>query len=44
MAPSRLADGRAYRLADDFDFWTFAPAPQWLLDLIIDPPKTEKDA
>ena len=42
MAPSRLADGRAYRLADDFDFWTFAPAPQWLLDLIVDAPESVK--
>ncbi len=41
MAPSRLADGRAYRMVDEFDFGTFAPAPQWLLDLIIDPPKPQ---
>ena len=43
MAPSRLADGRAYRLADDFDFWTFALAPQWLLDLIVDAPEPVKE-
>ncbi len=36
MAPSRLADGRTYRMVDEFDFGRFAPAPQWLLDLIID--------
>lgn len=39
LAPSRLADGRAYRMVDEFDFGTFAPAPQWLLDLIVDEPQ-----
>lgn len=39
MAPSRLADGRTYRMADDFDFWTFAEAPEWLLDLITAEPE-----
>ena len=39
LAPSRLADGRPYRMVDEFDFGTFAPAPGWLLDLIIDKPE-----
>ena len=34
MPPSRLSDGRAYKLAEHFDFWRFAAAPPWLLDLI----------
>ncbi len=41
MAPSRLADGREYRLADEFDFWTFAEAPAWLVDLITAEPEPE---
>ena len=32
--PSKLADGKAYRLADEFDYWNFAEAPGWLLELI----------
>ncbi len=44
MAPSRLADGRTYRMVDDFDFGTFAPAPQWLLDLITGGPEAESTA
>ncbi len=39
MAPSKMADGRTYRLADEFDFWQFAPAPEWLLDLITAEPE-----
>lgn len=43
MAPSQMADGRVYRVADEFDFWTFAAAPEWLLDLITaEPEKTEE--
>ncbi len=43
MAPSQMADGRAYRVADEFDFWTFAAAPEWLLHLITaEPEKTEE--
>ena len=38
-APSRMADGRAYKMADLFDFGEFAPAPQWLVDLITADPK-----
>jgi len=43
MAPSQMADGRVYRVADEFDFWQFAPAPGWLLDMITaEPEKTEE--
>ena len=38
-APSRMTDGRAYKMADLFDFGEFAPAPQWLVDLITADPK-----
>ena len=41
MAPSRLSDGRTYRMVDDFDFGRFAPAPQWLLDLLMQGKDTE---
>lgn len=43
MAPSRMADGREYRLVDDFDFCTFAPAPAWLLELITGDPEVEPE-
>ncbi len=43
MAPSKMTDGRVYRVADEFDFWTFAAAPEWLLHLITaEPEKTEE--
>ena len=43
MAPSRLADGREYRFVDEFDFWNFAEAPQWLLDLITAEPERQAE-
>ena len=43
--PSCREDGRAYRLADSFDHWSFAEAPEWLYDLIEKPePKAEPKA
>ena len=39
MAPSQMTDGRAYKMADCFDFGLFAPAPQWLVDLITADPR-----
>ncbi len=43
MAPSRMTDGREYRLADEFDFWQFAEAPAWLIDMITAEPERAKE-
>jgi hypothetical protein len=38
VPPSRMADGRAYEIADPLNFFKFVEAPDWLYDLIQSKP------
>ena len=41
VPPSRMNDGRSYRLADSSSEWTLAEAPTWLLDMIATKPSAK---